>query len=211
MYKKTIVLVFIVSLFSVFLVGCGRTGYEIKPNESAFLIPYTGDTKNEQAAFASEKYLEQNKIAVKRIIIENQWIRGLGNVPEAMLIKVNRAPVTREWTESQQTGTTSKNQGITAESNESIGFMARFNCTALIKEKDSAKYLYIYPSNKGLNNIMDEEIRAVVEGKFTEECSKLTMDKIITSKSEILERTKKFVDDYFEERGVTISVLGYKG
>ena len=108
--KLVLMLVLSVLVLSV-LVGCGRTGHIIKPNESAFLIPYNGNT-NQQSSFASEEFLNKNKIATKRIIIEKTYIRGLGNVPEALLIKVNRAPVTREWTENNKTGTTKKNQGI---------------------------------------------------------------------------------------------------
>ena len=205
----TVIILIIVSMVS--LVGCGRDGYVIDPNESAFVIPYTGNTLDGQSAFSSEEFLAEKKVAGKRIIIEKEYVWGLGNQPVSLLIKVNRAPVTREWTESVKTGTNNKNQGITAESKESIGFMARFNCTALIEEKDAALYLYRYPSNLGLSEIMDSQIRTVVEGEFTKECSKKTMDEIISSKPEILQRVNDNVVEYFKKYGISVTILSYKG
>lgn len=207
---KKFILTIVIILFLGLFISCGRNGYEIKPHESAFLIPLNGDT-TKQSSFESEKFLEENKIGAKRVVIEKTYIRGIGNVETHLLIRVNRMPITREWTEGSGDGSTKKNQGVIAESKESISFMARFNCTAMIKEKDSAKYLYMYPSNMSLSKVMDDEIRSVIEGKFTEECSNRTMQEIITSKPAILKNVKLYIDKYFAERGITISVLGYKG
>ena len=56
----------------VFLTACmGKPDLEelleIKPNETSFLIKLEGDTKTGQAKFMSEEFLEQNKVATKRI------------------------------------------------------------------------------------------------------------------------------------------------
>lgn len=200
----------ILILAVVALTGCGKDVVNIKPNETAFLIPYE-DTKG-QAAFDSEEYLTQKKVAAKRAIITYNWLGfELGNQPDAIVILVNRVPITREWTEGSGDGSTKKNQGITAESKESIAFMARFNCTTMIEEANAVTYLYRYPSNIPLAETMDNEVRAVIEGKFTEECSKKTIEEIILDKSAILKNVKDYADKYFKERGITISVLGYKG
>ena len=45
---------------------------EIDTSESAFLIPLEGDTTN-QAAFSSVQFLEQKKVAAKRIQITHRW------------------------------------------------------------------------------------------------------------------------------------------
>lgn len=190
------------------LFGCGKEAVDIKPNETAFLIPYTDSAK--QASFDSEEYLSQKKVAAKRVVITYSYKWQLGNLPDAILIKVDRTPITREWTEDS-TGSTKKNQGITAESKESIAFMARFNCTTSIEEKNAVTYLYRYPSNKALAKVMDDEVRAVIEGKFTEECSKMTIASIIENKALILKNVKDYADKYFNKRGITIAVLGYKG
>jgi hypothetical protein len=126
------------------------------------------------------------------------------------LIIVERKPETREWTEVAKTGTTSKNEGIAAESKESIGFMARMNCSAQIDESDAARFLYRY-NNKTLANTMDTEIRARIESKFVEECAKRNLDDILVNKSEIMKAVRDDVIPYFKERGITITVIGLKG
>lgn len=208
MNKKIIGLTILTAAGFSFLSGCGRDAVEIKPYESAFLIPYEGNTKN-QTSFSSEEFLKENKVPGKRVIITYDYKFGLGNLPDAILIKVNRTPVTREWVQGKD-GSTTKNQGVRAESIESISFIAGFNCTVMIKEEDTAKYLYMYPSNMELSKVMDDEIRAVIGSKFSEECSKKSMSEIIQNKSEILKTVKSFADKHFEARGITISILGYK-
>jgi hypothetical protein len=207
--KKKILIGFILFVLSFCLFGCGKKVITVKPNETAFAIPYE-DTEG-QTVFNSEKYLAEKKVAAKRVVINYIW-QGpeIGNQPDLLVLKVDRAPITREWTEDS-TGSTKKNQGITAESKESIAFMARFNCTTTIEEKNAVTYLYRYPSNLKLSKVMDDEVRAVIEGKFTEACSKRTIAEIILNKAQILKEVKDHADSYFKERGITISVLGYKG
>src|SRR5256886_14243320 len=76
---------------------------EVDSSESAFLIPLEGDTTN-QAAFHSVKFLEEEKIATKRMQITHSW-RQMGYMPRSgkyvgtvRLVKVDRRPITREWT-----------------------------------------------------------------------------------------------------------------
>src|SRR3954465_14219875 len=83
---------------------------EIDSSESAFLIPLEGDTAN-QSAFHSVKFLEEKKIATKRVQITHRW-QQLGYLPSTgkyvatvRLVKVDRRPVTREWTRSHKSGT----------------------------------------------------------------------------------------------------------
>src|SRR5262245_61982753 len=78
---------------------------EVDSSESAFLIPLEGDTAN-QSAFKSVDFLEQRKVATKRVQITHRW-RQLGYMPRngqyvgtVRLVKVDRRPVTREWTRS---------------------------------------------------------------------------------------------------------------
>src|SRR5579883_2361401 len=76
---------------------------EVDSSESAFLIPLEGDTTN-QAAFQSVKFLEEKKIATKRVQITHRW-QQMGYLPNwgkyvatVRLVKVDRRPITREWT-----------------------------------------------------------------------------------------------------------------
>lgn len=69
--------------------------------------------------------------------------------------------------------------------------------------------LYCY-NNKPLSEIMDSEIRARVESKFVEECASRTLNEILTEKEDIMKSVREDVTTYFEERGITITVLGMK-
>lgn len=187
----------------------------VETHESAFLIPLVGDTTS-QSQFSSEEFLEKNMVATKRVEIPTKWVKtgrfaNQGQyMPTAKLVKVDRKAVTREWTDSTTTGTSSENQGLIAESVESIAFMAKMNCTASIEEKNSAKFLYNY-NVKSLAETMDTEIRALVESKFTEECAKLKIEEILLKKAEIMDNVRTYVIDHFASKGITISNLGLKG
>lgn len=187
----------------------------IEASQTAFLIPLVGNT-NDQASFESEELLRDAKVATKEIQIPHRWVQT-GRLPgtgewrqAARLIVVERTPVTREWNSSKDGGTNSTNQAIYAESKESIGFSVGMNCSAQIyTEDDAVKFLYSY-NNKSLSNIMDTEIRARVESKFVEECGKRTLNDILASKEEIMDVVRTDVENYFGDKGITITVLGLK-
>src|SRR5438477_2495972 len=133
---------------SMFLAGAGcikdydKPEYsEIDTSETGFLIPLEGDTAG-QAKFASQQYLEEKKVAAKRVQITHRWNQTgrLPNdgswIPTVRLVKVKRSPITREWTAENNNGTSNKNQAVWVESNDSVGFSMGFTCTALIKEED---------------------------------------------------------------------------
>ena len=188
---------------------------EIESHQTAFLIPLEGKT-SDQSAFMSEEYLENAQIATKRIKIDKRWNqtgrRGWQGdwIPTQKVILVDRLPITREWTESASNGTSSHNEGIMAESRESISFMVRMNISAQVDEVDASKFLYRYNS-KSLAQIMDTEIRAKVESKFVEESSKRLLSDIHTQKEEMMTEVRNSVIPYFKERGINITVIGLKG
>lgn len=189
--------------------------HTISPSQTAFLIPLEGDSSN-QAYFESEALLAERKVASKRVQIPHRWLqtgrlRGKGEwIPTMQLIVVERKPVTREWTESPGTGTSNKNQGISAESKNSIGFIARMNASAQIDEKNTPKFLYRY-NNTTLEEIMDTEIRAKIESKFVEECAKYELQALLENKEKIMTTVRDEVISYFKDRGITITTLGLKG
>jgi hypothetical protein len=219
--KKVLTLLLAVGLVSATLTGCKDFDkpevVEIEASQTAFLIPLTGDT-SEQAQFQSEELLSKAKVPSKRVTIPHEWLQeGRGVIfedgkwiPSEKLIVVERKPATREWTEKSDTGSDSKNQGICAESKESIGFMVRMNCSAQIDEEDAVKFLYRYNS-KTLEDIMDTEIRAQIESVFVEQCAKLSLEEILISKENIMTTVRNKVMPYFKERGISITVIGLKG
>ena len=116
---------------------------EVDSSESAFLIPLEGDTTN-QAAFQSVEFLKEKKVAARRVQVTHRWSqtgfmpRSGHWIPTVRLIKVDRRPVTREWTKSHNTGTKSRDEAISAESRDSIGFSIGVGCTANIPEELAA-------------------------------------------------------------------------
>ena len=220
MKKKLSVLLTMV-VVAISLTGC--KGFDtpelvtISPSTTAFMIPLVGDT-TKQASFQSEKLLALTKVPTKQVRIPHIWLKTgrttiFGQtgkyIPGATLILVERKPVTREWTSGKE-GTSIKNQGIVAESKESIGFMSQMNCSAQIDETDAVKFLYRYNS-KPLEDVMDTEIRAKIESTFVEECGKLTMADILNSKEKIMDTIRNEITPYFAAKGITITVIGMKG
>lgn len=217
-FKKLTVLTFVI-LMLLALAGC-RKPYDtpefvtIEASQTAFLIPLTGDT-SEQASFASEELLEQAKVATKEIQIPHRWVQtGRKNWmgewrASAKLIVVERKPVTREWASPKETATGNDNKAIFAESIESVGFYVGMNCSAQINEEDATKFLYRY-NNKPLEEIIDTDIRSMVEKEFNDECGKYTIEEIRKEKSNIMDKVVKNVSDHFKEYGITITVLGMK-
>src|SRR3954454_3082175 len=119
---------------------------EVDSSESAFLIPLEGDTLN-QASFHSVKFLEEKKLATKRVQITHRWQqmgylpRDGKYVPTVRLVKVDRRPITREWTRSPKSGASSRDEAIAVESRESVNFTMGLSCTAYIPEDLAAVFL----------------------------------------------------------------------
>lgn len=214
---KKLALVGVISMFSMSsLTGCvkpyNKPVFEtIEANETAFLIPLIGDT-SEQGVFESEKLLSETKVATKEVQIPRRWVQK-GRLhwqgeyrDSATVIKVNRSPITREWTSDKDTGTTSGNQGVTAKTKDGIKIILNVNATAQIDEALATKYLYYYNKND-LSQVMDTEIKTMVHSRMIEEVGKISLDELNTEK--IMATVKPEVQEYFKNRGVTITALGF--
>ena len=121
---------------------------EIQHHETGYVIPLEGANKDTQVKFDSQEALDVNRVAMKRIQIPHRWVRtgrflpALGHyIDTVRLVVVNRSPETREWTADKTSGTDGKDQAIWLESRDSISFSLGFNCTALIDEPDTTKFL----------------------------------------------------------------------
>lgn len=188
---------------------------EVGPSETAFVIPLSGDTTQQQK-FESSDFLKQYKVATKRILVTHTWLQTGHRsweghwIPAQRVIKVDRAPVTREWTEATGTGTTNRNEAIQSETSDSIAFTARMNCTAEVQELDTAQFLYKY-SGRQLSDIIDLEIRNRIQSVFTEESAKVALRNLTPSKSRVMEKVRKLVIPYFKGFGITITNLGIQG
>lgn len=212
---NNIVFMILLTVIGLASIGCKPVNVPdivtIEPSQTAFLVPLEGDT-NSQSSFDSEDFYKKSKVAIKRVEITKRW-RQTGRfwfegqyIPEFRLLVVERKPETREWIST--TGTDAS-AGIKSESKESIGFVAGMNISAQIDEPNAAKFLYRY-NNKPLKDIMDDEIRARIEGKFVEQCAMYTLDEFLVNKAKVMNAVRQDVIPYFLERGITITVLGLK-
>lgn len=185
----------------------------IEASQTAFLIPLVGDT-TDQGAFDSEELLLEAKVATKEIQIPHRWVQtGRKNWqgewrPSATLIVVERKPVSRSW-ESGDSTADSANRAIFGETADNIGIYVGMNCTAMIEEKDAAKFLYRY-NNTPLETIIDTDIKKMVEDRFNIETALVMSTDLGAKKGEIMEKVKNYVVDYFKDYGITITVLGLK-
>ena len=214
---KKIVLVVLMLVLVMSLTGC-RKPYDkpefvtIEASQTAFLIPLVGDT-SDQGAFESEELLLEAKVATKEIQIPHRWVQTGRQSwsgewrPSATLIVVERKPVSRSWNSGTSTDTSTS--AIFGETSDAIGIYVGMNCTAMIEEKDAAKFLYRY-NNTPLETIIDTDIKKMVEDRFNLETAKYTSTELSSKKGEIMEAVKSYVVDYFKDYGITITVLGMK-
>ena len=211
---------FLLTITIVFLFSCGpyqqKVYVEVKPNETAFVIPYEQGTETGQKSLKSVEYLEAKKVAVKRVYIPTTSI-STGRmwydyewIPLDTVVVVNRAPVTREWTQTGSTGTSSQNQQINAESKNSIGFTVGVTCTASVPEEDAAKFLYNY-GGRSLEMVMDHNIRSYVQDVLTREFGKRDLTECQNERKDVFDSMKIKTARFFEERGIRIDNIGAAG
>ncbi len=212
------------SLVLMLLPGCMRQPFEpvrletIGPNEEGFLIPYTGDTRK-QTSTNNEEFLRANLVATKQIRLPQQWIQ-LGYETTswngewrdaAKLIKVDKSPVTREWTADPNTGTSNRNEAIWVMTSDQVEFSTGWTCTARIATRDDAvKFLHNYPSGS-LQSVMDTEVRAKLQAEFGLEVTDVPMDELRKNATPHIKNVVKTLTAFFAERGITITNLGITG
>ena len=186
---------------------------EIGPNETAFVIPLEGETQSGQSTLKSVEYLEKNKVVAKRIIIpqrEHALGRTPGNFewnPTVRVIKVDRTPVTREWTKSAESGTSTNDDAIGVESLDSINFAAGVNITCSIQEQDAAKFLYHF-AGKPLKDVVDSNVRGYVQTVLAREFGKLMLTECPKKKSDVFQTAFEESKDFFTAKGLTVEYMG---
>jgi hypothetical protein len=198
------------SLCLLAFVTCGPaevpTIEEIGPNETAFLVPLEGDTQGGQKSFGSVEYLEKNKVAAKRVT-HSMRKRSLGRmwfhyewIPVTKVIKVNRAPVTREWQKKA-------NSALEVESKDSVGFWTGITITASIAEKDAATFLYNFAGAQ-LDYVIDNNVRGLILSVLSREFGNRTLAECKLQKSDVISIALQEARDVFTSKGITIEYLG---
>jgi hypothetical protein len=190
----------------------------ISPNEEAFLLPLTDDVKR-QTSTNNEEYLKQNLVYTKQVRIPQQWVpKGYEYFGPngkwqnaAILVKVDKSPVTREWTADSNSGTSNKNEAIWVMTSDQVEFSTGWTCTARIASRDDAvRFLHNYP-NGSLKDVLDTEVRGKLQATFGLEVTDAPMTKLRQEATPHILRTTKEVCDFFKDRGVTITNLGITG
>lgn len=216
--KHSGIMLVIVMVVMIGLTGCMKPpitekSEEVRNNETAFVIQLEGD---QQAKINSLDALEKLRVTAKRIQI-SQRHKKIGRmwwqaevIPTIKVIKVDRSPVTREWSAETTTGSRQKDDGIWVESMDSIGFSTGFNCTAQVTELNAATFLYNYPGGS-LSQVMDDQIRNEIQSVASEVAAAYKMDECREKKLEIIQVVREKVIPKFAETGITISTIGMFG
>jgi hypothetical protein len=204
-------------------IGCYRPFEPVKlevisANEEAFLLPFLGDGKD-QSSSTNEEYLKQNLVYTKQVRIPQQWVptgyefffpNGKWQ-DAAILIKVDKSPVTREWTADPNSGTTNKNEAVWVMTSDQVEFSTGWTITARIASRDDAiKFLFNYP-NGSLEKVLDTEVRSKLQATFGLEVTDLSMETLRHGATPHLTNTIDSVESFFKERGITITNLGITG
>jgi SPFH domain / Band 7 family len=207
----------------LFCTGCWKPFEPVKlevisANEEAFLLPYLGDTKK-QTSSDNEKYLSENLVYTKQVKLPQQWVqKGYDYIwpngawqDAAVLIKVDKSPITREWTADPNSGTSNRNEAIWVMTSDQVEFSTGWTITARISSRDDAvRFLHNYP-NGSLEKVLDTEVRSKIQTTFGLEVTDLPMETLRKSATPHIEKTVKSVIDFFKDRGITITNLGISG
>lgn len=214
---------FVGTLALLFVSGCMRPFQPIKleviqPNEEAFLLPFTDNIEKQQST-NTEEYLRRNLVHSQQVKIPQQWVptgyeySGANGSwrDAAILVRVDKSPVTREWTADPNSGTSNKNEAIWVMTSDQVEFSTGWTCTARVATRDDAvKFLHNYP-NGALQQVMDQEVRAKLQSEFGLEVTDLPMDELRTKASPHIKRVVETLVTGFSERGITITNLGISG
>jgi len=220
--RKLMVLAIVAS--SIVLGACSKSRaldevVEIQPNETAFLIALDGDTLKNQKKFDSAAAFDtpEVKISMKRVVIPHKLLdvcpqcsesddRKYKDIPAARLVKINRAMVSREWTATTK-GSSTKNQAITVESNESIDFDLGAVITAQVKEKDASLFLYTF-GGKQLEDVVDADVRNYLAQSLSASFGTHSLEEGRHDKILYFNAARKDAQDFFAGKGITIVTFG---
>jgi SPFH domain / Band 7 family len=186
---------------------------EIKANETAWAIPLDNSSQSGQVKFNSVEFLNAKKVAAKRIMIDKVE-RSVGRfpwniewIPAVRVIKVDRSLVTREWTDSLESGTAAKREGIGVVTKDSVQLRVGLTVTASIDEDDASTYLYFH-GEKALRDVLDQNIRSFAVAELTRQYGDLTLGDAQTKGTEIYSKLFDDAKAAFKAKGITIQYLG---
>lgn len=202
-------------LLALLATGCGPAKVldvvEIKPNETCWVIPLDAQTQNGQAKFNSVGFLEQKKVASKRVMVD-KVSRSTGRawydyewIPTVRVIMVDRSLVTREWTDNG--AKQGQAAGIKVITKDSIKLTVGLTITASIDEEEASTYLY-YHGARPLSDVIDQNIRSFAVAELTRQFSEQTLSAAQTNQTKIYTTLFDDAMKAFKSKGITIQYLG---
>ena len=207
--------------------------YFILPNESAFFIPDVGANKNSQAAFGSEEYLKENKIAAKRfnvphVKLENSGLWSNFYVPAGRLIIVDRTPFSREWVSQEHRGTSRKDESFPCQSKEGLNIGVGMSIGASLLEENSPRFLHrfgvkppvgdrkqpevIFNSvfyGASLIEAMDGPVRSNIQAMVCEEFTMRSFEEGNEQAAQIRKIVESKIKVYLTSIGPTLDFIGW--
>ncbi len=205
----------VVIMASALLTGCWGPPKvpdvkEIGPNETAWVVPLAGDNITDQQKFNSVDYLNNQKVARKRIFIdkverptgrfwwEYEWI------PAVRVVIVDRSLVSREWVDNPDTAL---NEGIAVTTRDNIALTVGLSITATIDETNASNYLY-YHGEKALKEVIDQNVRNFAIAELNKAVSGMTLTQFQTNQAIIYNSLEKDATAHFAPKGINIQYLG---
>lgn len=210
--------------------------YFILPNESAFFIPDVGANKDSQAAFGSEAYLSENKIAAKRFQIPHVQLKGSSYsfdfyIPAGRLIIVDRTPYAREWTKDAARGSAANDQSLQCQSKDGLDVDVEIALSATVFEENAARFLYRFGvkapagdrntdevkfasvfQGKSLTEVMDTVVHGKVQGLICKFFSSRSLDTVNAESETIMTDAEKATKEFLiKEFGITLDYIGWGG
>lgn len=219
--------VFMMLLMMFLLTACGPPKVDkwvdTASHETVFVIPL--ESPSDQKQVLSVDYLNKLKVSTQRIFLSQKkvdtgrWWFSYAWIPTAKVITVSRQPVRMLLEEKS---------GIKVESKDSINFTVGIDTTAHIDEKNTALFLYNFPSGD-LGVILGGTVKSKATEILSREFAKFDLaakpakvdkdGKVIIEaipgareqKGEIVATAKADLIEYFKDLGVTIDTFGLVG
>jgi hypothetical protein len=160
-------------------------------------------------------------------------------VSPGFMIKVDRAPVTREWVKAQHRGTGQRDESFPCQSKEGIDITTGVSIGTSVTEDQAAKFLYHFGVNppgynpyhpelsakvdpndpnviftttyygKSLAQVMDEKIRNKVQSLVCDEMTKHDLNDANAHAADIMKDVEKATRAYLDDVGITLDFIGW--
>ncbi len=210
--------------------------YGIMPNHSAFWIPGTGDTKDNQARTESEEFYKENKVSGKFFPIPHVKLQGsvyMGwdyYIPAGRLIVVDRAPYFHEWTKKGRGTDGNLDQSFPCHSKDNIQVSTEMSLASSVVEDDAAKFLFYFGVNplagdpskpeviftsvfegRSLAQVMNGWGRGEIQSRVCRHVNAYTIEELALHGNEILDQIQTEARQFFRTFGITIEYIGWAG